>query len=213
MALSVPWRQGDLALIIFLLRVMRSTEGREISEGREGESDSTLQDNRLFICFLFRMATHLVSTKKPSNVFCSIKPLYWMACSNSHIALQLGLQGFLPPCHDNAPSFSHLREWENNQGTHHWACFSSTSNLQVLEQLRQGQTLTPLPPPHATTSSVPGYKGVFSDHQSLPVKPLFFFQKTMFLSASLYHYQNCCIRYIILLMFDWIYLIFDLILS
>lgn len=75
MALSVPWWQGDLALIIFLLRVMRSTEGREI-EGREGESDSTLQDNRLFICFLFRMATHLVSTKKPSNVFCSIKPLY-----------------------------------------------------------------------------------------------------------------------------------------
>lgn len=26
MALSVPWRQGDLALIIFLLRVMRSTQ-------------------------------------------------------------------------------------------------------------------------------------------------------------------------------------------
>ena len=92
------------------------------------------------------MATHLVSTKRPSNMFCSIKPLYWMACSNSHIALQLGLQGFLPPCHDNAPSFSHLGEWENNQGTHHWACFSSISNLQVLEQRRQRQTLTPLPP-------------------------------------------------------------------
>ena len=194
MALNVPWRQGGLALIIFLLRVMRSMQ-RGGRYQREEKERVTPRQRITGFAFAFCLEWPPTWSRPKDLLIC-------FAQSNLSIEWHVptAILPFSWGCRAFCPLVMTTPLPSPTQGSGRTtkapiiglvSVLSLTFKFQNSED--RGKHLLPFLPPHATTFSAPGYKGVFLDHQSQPVKPSFFFQKSMSLSASLYHYQNGCI--------------------